>query len=98
VGERGALVADFAASTVTLHVGEHRRRGEAWEAVDEGKEELTASGPEPLRLELEAFLTACRGSGPNPVPAEAGLRALQIAEAASRAARLERTVSIAEIA
>ena len=98
VGERGALVADFAASTVTLHVGEHRRRGEVWEAVDEGKEELAASGPEPLRLELEAFLTACRGGGPNPVPAEAGLRALRIVEAASRAARLERTVSIAEIA
>jgi len=98
VGERGALVADFAASTVTVHAGEHRRRGEAWEAVDEGKEELAASGPEPLRLELEAFLTACRGGGPNPVPAEAGLRALRIVEAAARAARLERTVSIGEIA
>jgi len=97
VGERGALVADFAASTVTLHAGEHRRRGAAWEAVDEGKEELAASGPEPLRLELEAFLAACRGGGPSPVPAEAGLRALQIVEAASLAARLERTVSIGEI-
>src|SRR5262245_61580454 len=98
VGERGALVADFAASTVTLHVGEHRRRGEAWEAVDEGKEELPASGPEPLRLELEAFLTACRGGGPSPVPVEAGLRALRVVEAAARAAALERTISIAEIA
>jgi UDP-N-acetylglucosamine 3-dehydrogenase len=98
VGERGALVADFAASTLTLHVSEHRLRGTAWEAVDEGKEELAATGPEPLRLELQAFLAACRGGGPSPVPAEAGLRALQIVEAASRAARLERSVSIAEIA
>jgi predicted dehydrogenase len=97
VGERGALVADFAGSTVTLHVSEHRRRGETWEAVDEGKDELTASGPEPLRLELEAFLAACRGGGPSPVPVEAGLRALQIVEAAARAARLERSVAIAEI-
>jgi hypothetical protein len=31
------------------------------------------------------------------VPAEAGLRALQIVEAAARSARLERTVTIAEI-
>jgi predicted dehydrogenase len=97
VGERGALVADFAASTLTLHVSEHRRRGDAWEAVDEGKEELTATGPEPLRVELDAFLAACQGRGPSPVPVEAGLRALQIVEAASRAARLDRAVSIAEI-
>ena len=97
VGERGALVADFGSSTVALHVGEHRQRGGAWEAVDEGKEELAVTGPEPLRLELEAFLAACRGHGPNPVPAEAGVRALEVVEAAARAARLERTVSIAEI-
>jgi predicted dehydrogenase len=97
VGERGVLVADFASSTLTLHASEHRRRGEAWEVVDEGKEELAAAGLEPLRLEIEAFLAACRSGGPSPVPAEAGLRALQIVEAASRSARLERTVAIAEI-
>ena len=98
VGERGALVADFAGSTLTLHMSQHRRRGDAWEAVDEGKEELAvAGGPEPLRLELEAFLAACQSGGPSPVPAEAGLRALKIVEAASRSARLERTVAIAEI-
>jgi predicted dehydrogenase len=78
-------------------VSEHRRRGDAWEVIDEGKEELAATGPEPLRLELEAFLAACGGGGPSPVPAEAGLRALQIVEAAARSARLERTVTIAEI-
>jgi predicted dehydrogenase len=97
VGERGVLVADFASSTLTLHASEHRRRGEAWEVVDEGKEELAAAGLEPLRLEIEAFLAACRSGGPSPVPADAGLRALQIVEAASRSARLERTVAIAEI-
>jgi predicted dehydrogenase len=97
VGERGALVADFGSSTAALHVGEHRQRDGVWEAVDEGKEELAATGPEPLRLELEAFLAACRGHGPNPVPAQAGVRALEVVEAAARAARLERTVSIAEI-
>jgi len=96
-GERGALIADFASSTVVLHIGEHRRRDGAWEAVDEGKEELAATGPEPLRLELEAFLAACRGHGPSPVFAEAGVHALEIVEAAARSARLERTVSIAEI-
>jgi predicted dehydrogenase len=97
VGERGALVADYGASTVTLHLGEHRRRGDAWEAVDTGKEEIPARGEEPLRLELAAFLAACQGREPNPVPAEAGVHALEIVEAAARAATLGRAVSIAEV-
>ena len=97
VGERGALVADYGASTVTLHAGEHRDKGGAWEAVDTGKEELAARGEEPLRLELEAFLGACRGRGPNPVPVEAGIHALEVVEAAARSARLQRAVSIAEL-
>jgi predicted dehydrogenase len=97
VGERGALVADYGASTVTLHAGEHRRRGEAWDAVDTGKDELPAHGEEPLRLELAAFLDACRGDGPNLAPPEAGVHALEIVEAAARAARLDRTVAISEI-
>src|SRR6267142_2367846 len=97
VGERGALVADYGASTVTLHAGEHRQKGGAWEAVDTGKEDLVTRGEEPLRLELAAFLSACRGHAANLVPAEAGIHALEVVEAAARAARLQRSVSIAEI-
>jgi predicted dehydrogenase len=97
VGELGALVADYGASTVTLYSGEHRRRGEVWEAVDTGKEELPARGEEPLRLELSSFLAACGGHGTNPVPAESGVHALEIVEAAVRAARADRAVTIAEI-
>jgi predicted dehydrogenase len=97
VGERGALVADYGDSTVCLHAGEHRRRGETWEAVDAGKEQFPADGDEPLWLELRAFLTACRGEGPNPVPAEAGVHAIEVAEAAARSARLGRTVTLAEL-
>jgi predicted dehydrogenase len=97
VGEAGALVADYGSSSVTLYAGEHRLRNGAWEALDTGKEELPARGEEPLRLELAAFLEACRGRGDNPVPAEAGVLALEVVEAAARAARLGRAVSIAEI-
>lgn len=95
VGERGSLVADYGASTVTLHQGEFRKTGAAWEAVDTGKEELEARGEEPLRLELAAFLDACAGKAPNPVPAGAGVRALAVVEGAARAARLGQTVSLA---
>jgi UDP-N-acetylglucosamine 3-dehydrogenase len=97
VGERGSLVADYGASTVTLYAGEHHRRGAAWEAVETGKEELPTRGDEPLRVELEAFLAACQDRGPNPVPAEAGVHALEVVEAAARSARLHRVVSIAEL-
>jgi predicted dehydrogenase len=87
VGERGALVADYATSVVTLHLGEHRRHGAAWEAVETGKEELPTRREEPLRLELQAFLDACAGRASNPVPALAGVRALEVVEAAERSAR-----------
>jgi predicted dehydrogenase len=97
VGAGGALVADFGDATVTLHAGEHRETNGVWEAIDAGKDELPVRGEEPLRLELAAFLSACRGHGDNPVPAEAGVHALEVVEAAARAARLGRTVPISEI-
>src|SRR2546427_725353 len=55
VGERGALVADYGSSVVTLHLGTHLKRGDAGEAVETGKEELPTRRDEPLRLELQAF-------------------------------------------
>jgi UDP-N-acetylglucosamine 3-dehydrogenase len=97
VGAHGVLAADFGASTVTLHAGRHRLRNGAWETLDTGKEELPVRGDEPMRLELAAFLEACRGRGANPVPAEAGVHALEVVEAAARSACLDRTVTIAEI-
>ena len=97
VGERGALVADYGDSTVTLHAAEHRREGARWEAIDAGKDELPVGPEEPLRLELAAFIAACQGYADNPAPAEAGIHALEVVEAAARAARLQRVVSIAEL-
>jgi len=94
VGERGTLVADYGTSVVTVHLGEHRRHGDAWEAVETGKEELPTRGEEPLRLELQAFLDACAGRAPNPVPAAAGVRALEVVEAAARSARLGAAVAL----
>lgn len=97
VGETGSLVADYGTSSVTLYSGEHRQRGAAWEAIDTGKEELRASGSEPLKLELEAFREACAGRRPSPVSGEDGVSSLRVVEAAARAAQLGRTVMIEEI-
>jgi predicted dehydrogenase len=97
VGEQGSLVADYAAATVTLWAGEHRREGPGWKAVETGKENLPVASAEPLRLELEAFRDACATNGPSPVAAAEGVGALEVVEAAALAARLGRTVSLAEI-
>ena len=97
VGERGSLVADYGAGTVTLHAGEHVKRGVGWDAIDRGKEELRVGRDEPLKLELAAFLDACRANTAAPVDARAGLHAVEVVEAAARAARLGRTVTLAEI-
>ena len=94
VGERGALVANYAASTVTFHGGVHLQQGGRWEAVEGDQEELPTGRDEPLRLELQAFLDACMGRGPNLVPAAEGVQALRVVEAATRASRLAETVAL----
>jgi predicted dehydrogenase len=97
VTEAGTLVADYAASTAVLYAGTHERRGDAWEAVDTGKTDLDVGRDEPLRLELSAFLRACEHGPPAPVDARAGLRAVEVVEAAALAARLGRVVTIEEL-
>jgi predicted dehydrogenase len=96
VGERGSLVADFGQSTVTMYMGEHRRRATGWEAADEGSEELKVGGDEPLRQELAAFLDCIERRRPTPVDAEAGVRALEVVEAAARSSLLGRRVVLDE--
>jgi len=94
VGELGALVADYGASTVRFHGGVHLEHGGVWEAVEGQPEELPTGREEPLRLELQAFLDACAGRGPNLVPAADGVQALRVVEAAARASQLGRTVAL----
>jgi predicted dehydrogenase len=97
VGERGALVADYGSGTVMLHFGEHVKTAAGWDALDRGKEELRVGRDEPLKLELAAFLDACRANAVPAVDVRAGLHAVEVVDAAARAARLGRTVSLAEI-
>jgi UDP-N-acetylglucosamine 3-dehydrogenase len=97
VTERGALVADYGASTLHFYAAEHLRRDRGWEAVDTGKQDVLVAGEEPLHAELAAFLQACQGGGPSPVDARAGLLAVEIVEAAARSSRLGRVVSLTEL-
>ena len=97
VGDRGALVADYGASTVAFHPGEHLKPNGVWDAVGGAAENITAVGDEPLRAELAAFLTACAGRGATLVSAADGVHALEIVEAAALSARARREISLSEI-
>lgn len=97
VGERAAILADYARRAVTLHPGRHRIDGSAWEAMAAEPESLRVDADEALALEIAAFLAACAGRGPNLAPPEAAAHAVQIVEAAARSAAAERAVALSEV-
>jgi predicted dehydrogenase len=95
VGEEATLAADFGSSEVQVIRNVHLPGGEAgWLAREGEVETIKASGPEPLRRELEAFLDAATGRTPVPVDVAAGTEALRVVEAAQRSSRTGRRVPI----
>ena len=82
VGERGQLVGDHIHHTLSLIRG--------WEAsaLDPGPPVHT------VQAALADFVAAVRSGAPSPIPAEDGLRAVEIAEACYRSAREGRAVDV----
>jgi UDP-N-acetylglucosamine 3-dehydrogenase len=97
VGERATLAADFGTAEVRVHANRHVQGAGGWQAAEGTVETLKASGPEPLRRELELFLDAAAGRGACPVDGEAGVLALQVVEAARRSSALGRRVALSEL-
>jgi UDP-N-acetylglucosamine 3-dehydrogenase len=97
VGERATLAADFGTSEVRRYANQHVPHGGGWQAQEGGVELMKASGPEPLRRELELFLESAAGRGAPAVDVDAGLLALRVVEAARRSSELGRSVELAEI-
>lgn len=97
VGERATLAADFGSAEVAVHDNHHVHGAEGWQAPEGKIETLKATGPEPLRRELELFLAATRDGAAPPVGVEAGLAALRVVEAAQRSSALGRRVTLAEM-
>jgi predicted dehydrogenase len=97
VGERATLAADFGSAEVALHDNRHVPGAGGWQAPEGKVETFKATGPEPLRLELELFLAAARTGGAPPVDVTAGLDALRVVEAAQRSSALGRRVTLAEV-
>src|SRR5262249_8082110 len=98
VGERLTLAADFGTSDVRVHGnGQVPGRG-GWQAAEGAVETIKASGPEPLRRELELFLDAVTRRERPAVTAQDGLVALRTVEAAERSSALGRRVTLNELA
>lgn len=97
VGERATLAADFGSAEVTVHDNHHVQGAGGWQASEGKVETFKATGPEPLRRELELFLAAARDGGSPPVDVMAGLAALRVVEAAHRSSALGRRVTLAEL-
>jgi UDP-N-acetylglucosamine 3-dehydrogenase len=98
VGEQATLAADFGSSEVRVHANRHVHTASGWQAPEGAVESLKASGPEPLRHELELFLEAAARRARPAVDVQAGLAAMRIVEAAQRSSTLGRRVTLAELA
>jgi predicted dehydrogenase len=87
LGERGMFVVDYLTQDLWFYENGENRKGEAWAEISrlrgasEGRViKYVVEKKEPLRLELEAFVTAVReGHKKDVVIAKEGLRALEIA-------------------
>lgn len=98
-GERGSFVADTL--TADLAFFANASVPSEWEAISRfrGVSEgdmirYAIPKPEPLRVELEAFFEAVKGSGAGHVTLEEGLATLRVADAVSQAARKGTTVEV----
>jgi len=96
VGDRATVLADFGTSEIRVLANRHVRGADGWTTVEGAVESLKATGPEPLRREMELFLEAAGGRGSPAVDAQAGLSAMRVAEAARRASDLGRRVILTE--
>jgi UDP-N-acetylglucosamine 3-dehydrogenase len=98
VGEHATLDADLGTSEVRVLANRHVETEAGWQAPEGAVESFKASGPEPLRREIELFLDAAARRGRPAVDVQAGLAALRTVEAAQRSSALGRRVTLAELA
>jgi len=97
VGESATLAADFGTSVVEAFANKHVLGTGGWQAPEGSVETVKASGPEPLKRELELFLDAVAKHGRPAVGVDAGLLAIKTVEAARRSSELGRRVTLDEL-
>jgi predicted dehydrogenase len=98
-GERGMFVVDYLNQHLTLY--ENAQATEAWEtiAIFEGVTEgnvtrFAIPRTEPLRAQLDAFVSAARGDAPVVVTGDDGVRAVRLALAAAESGSSGRPIEL----
>jgi UDP-N-acetylglucosamine 3-dehydrogenase len=94
VGEQATIAADFGSSEVRVLANRHVETPSGWQAPEGPVESFKASGPEPLRRELELFLDVVARRGRPAVDVQAGLAAMRTVEAAQQSSALGRRVTL----
>ncbi|HYB71476.1 MAG TPA: Gfo/Idh/MocA family oxidoreductase, partial [Candidatus Bathyarchaeia archaeon] len=94
VGEHATIDADFGSSEVRVLANRHVQTASGWQAPEGAVESFKASGPEPLRRELELFLETVATRGRPAVDVQAGLAAMRTAEAAQRSSAEGRRITL----
>jgi UDP-N-acetylglucosamine 3-dehydrogenase len=94
VGEHATLDADFGSSEVRVLANRHVQTPSGWQAPEGAVESFKATGPEPLRRELELFLEAVATRGRPAVDVHAGLAAMRTVEAAQQSSVQRRRVTL----
>ena len=97
VGESLTIAGDFGSSELQVYANRHVNGPSGWQAPEGTVETIKASGPEPLKRELELFMDAVARHARPPVGVEAGLLTLRTVEAAHRSSELGRRVALSEI-
>ncbi|MGD0765484.1 MAG: Gfo/Idh/MocA family oxidoreductase [Dehalococcoidia bacterium] len=96
LGERGLLLVDYLGEEVCFYRKAPPETAGADAAPGSAPQPLRFERGEPLRLELESFVTAVRRGEEPPVSAEEGLAALEVASLLVESARGGRVMSIGE--
>jgi predicted dehydrogenase len=101
LGENGQFLLDYGSQDLWYFAPSQNLWAPAWPVAGAGLPDVTArkypvEKREPLRVELEAFVAAVREGLPPPVPAEAGIRALAIADLLVESGRTGRALTVPE--
>jgi predicted dehydrogenase len=102
IGERGMFVANYLTQDLVLYENDAAPQGDNWHelavmGVSEGRMiRFKVNKREPLRQELDAFVSAVRCGGPPPVRGEDGLLALAVAQKLGEAGATGMTLPLDE--
>jgi len=94
VGNQASLYCDFQKNSLLFFENRHEKQGDRYVALEGKVSEIPLDSEEPLRLELEAFLSSVRDRSKPLADGRAGYEALKVVEACYESSREGRRIEI----